>query len=56
MANTRSRKANHNNNINDGDNNVRNSPLLPTLEQVMMMQAQMLQTIQETMVQMPQVL
>jgi hypothetical protein len=54
MANTR----NHNNNHN-GDNNRENNqnvnlppPPPPTLEQVLVMQAQMLQTIQQTMVNM----
>jgi hypothetical protein len=45
MANTR----NHNINTED-NNNVANPP--PTLEQVLMMQAQMLQTMQQTMVNM----
>jgi hypothetical protein len=54
MANTR----NHNNN-NAEDNNRENNqnvnllpPPLPTLEQVIAMQAQMLQTMQQTMVNM----
>jgi hypothetical protein len=57
MVNTRSHNVtttttnnnNHNNNNNnndDDDNNAENSPVLPTLEQVMMMQAQMLQAMQ----------
>jgi hypothetical protein len=45
MANTRNRGANENNN-----NNNPPSPL--TLEQVLIMQAQMLQTMQQTMVNM----
>jgi hypothetical protein len=55
MANTR----NHNNNNNNGDNNRENNqnvnlppPPPPTLEQVLAMQAQMLQTMQQTMVNM----
>jgi hypothetical protein len=49
MVNTRNYNANVENN--DGEhNNVANLP--PTLEQVLMMQAQMLQTIQQTMVNM----
>jgi hypothetical protein len=46
MANTRNRVANENN-----DNNA-NPPPPPTLEQVLIMQAQMLQTMQQTMVNM----
>jgi hypothetical protein len=46
MVNTR------NNNTNDENSNVGNPP--PTLEQVLMMQAQMLQTIQQTTVNMKQ--
>jgi hypothetical protein len=53
MANT----MNHNNN--SGDNNGENNqnvdpppPSLPTLEQVLAMQAHMLQTMQQTMVNM----
>jgi hypothetical protein len=50
MANTRNRNANNNN---DGENNnARNPP--PTLEQVLVMQDQMLQTMQQTMVNMQQ--
>jgi hypothetical protein len=41
MANTRNRGANENNN-----NNANNPPPSPTLEQVLIMQAQMLQTMQ----------
>jgi hypothetical protein len=61
MANTR----NHNNNVenNSGENKQDVNPLPPeppTLEQVLAMQAQMLQTMQQTMVNMqaaqPQVL
>jgi hypothetical protein len=44
MANTHSRVTNENN-----DNNNANPPPPPTLEQVLMMQAQMLQTMQQTM-------
>jgi hypothetical protein len=43
MANTWNRGANENNNNN---NNNANSPPPPTLEQVLIMQAQMLQTMQ----------
>jgi hypothetical protein len=53
MANTRNR------NNNNGDNNIENNqnvnplpPPPPTLEQVLVMQAQMLQTLQQTMVHM----
>jgi hypothetical protein len=52
MANTRNCNNNHN-----GDNNEENNqnvnplpPPLPTLEQLLVMQAQMLQTMQQTMV------
>jgi hypothetical protein len=38
----------HNNN--DGENNNARNPPSPTIEQVLMMQAQMLQTMQQTMV------
>jgi hypothetical protein len=58
MANTRNRNNNNNNN-NNGDNNRENNetvnpppPPLPTLEQVLAMQAQILQTIQQNMVNM----
>jgi hypothetical protein len=44
MANTRNRGANENNN-----NNNANPPPPPTLEQVLIMQAKMLQTMQQTM-------
>jgi hypothetical protein len=47
MANTRNRGANENNN-----NNANNPPPPPTLEQVLIMQAQMLQTMQQTMANM----
>jgi hypothetical protein len=47
MANTRNRGANENNN-----NNNTNLPPPPTLEQVLIMQAQMLQTMQQTMANM----
>jgi hypothetical protein len=49
MANTRNRVANENNNNN---NNNANPPPPPTLEQVLIMQAQMLQTMQQTMANM----
>jgi hypothetical protein len=49
MANTRNRGANENNN-----NNNANPPPPPTLEQVLIMQAQMLQTMQQTMTNMQQ--
>jgi hypothetical protein len=48
MANTRNRGANENN------NNANNPPPPPTLEQVLIMQAQMLQTMQQTMANMQQ--
>jgi hypothetical protein len=49
MANTRNRGANENNN-----NNNANPPPPPTLEQVLIVQAQMLQTMQQTMANMQQ--
>jgi hypothetical protein len=49
MANTRNRGANENNNSNNAY-----SPPPPTLEQVLIMQAQMLQTMQQTMANMQQ--
>jgi hypothetical protein len=49
MANTHNRVANEN-----SDNNNANLPLPPTLEQVLIMQAQMLQTMQQTMANMQQ--
>jgi hypothetical protein len=49
MANTRNRAAHENN-----DNNNANSPPPSTLEQVLIMQAQMLQTMQQIMVNMQQ--
>jgi hypothetical protein len=49
MVNTRNRGANENNN-----NNANNPPPPPTLEQVLIMQAQMLQTMQQTMANMQQ--
>jgi hypothetical protein len=49
MANTRNRAANKKNN-----NNNANPPPPPTLEQVLIMQAQMLQTMQQTMANMQQ--
>jgi hypothetical protein len=48
MTNTRNRGAKENN------NNNANPPPLPTLEQVLIMQAQMLQTMQQTMTNMQQ--
>jgi hypothetical protein len=48
MANTHNCSANQNNNYNA------NLPPPPTLEQVLLMQAQMLQTMQKTMVNMQQ--
>jgi hypothetical protein len=45
MVNTRSRNANIENNDTE-NNNATNPPPLPTLEQVVVMQAQMLQTMQ----------
>jgi hypothetical protein len=50
MANTRNRGANDNNN----NNNANNLPPPPTLEQLLIMQAQMLQTMQQTMANMQQ--
>jgi hypothetical protein len=49
MTNTHNRGTNENNN-----NNNANPPPPPTLEQVLIMQAQMLQTIQQTMANMQQ--
>jgi hypothetical protein len=49
MVNTKNQNANAENN-NAKNNNIANPP--PTLEQVLMMQAQMLQTMQQTMVNM----
>jgi hypothetical protein len=49
MANTRNRGANENNN-----NNNANPPPPPTLEQILIMQAQILQTMQQTMANMQQ--
>jgi hypothetical protein len=49
MANTSNRVAYENN-----DNNNANPPPPPTLEQVLIMQAQMLQTMQQTMANMQQ--
>jgi hypothetical protein len=48
MANTRNSGANENN------NNANKPPPPPTLEQVLIMQAQMLQTMQQTMANMQQ--
>jgi hypothetical protein len=50
MANTHNRGANENNN----NNNNANPPPPPTLDQVLIMQAQMLQTMQQTMANMQQ--
>jgi hypothetical protein len=51
MVNTRSRNANTENN--DAENNNATNPPPPlTLEQVVVMQAQMLQTMQQSMVNM----
>jgi hypothetical protein len=56
MANTRNRNNNNNNNENnDGGNNQDLNPPPPpppTLEQVLIMQAQLLQTMQQTLVSM----
>jgi hypothetical protein len=49
MANTHNHVANDNNNNNNG-----NPPPPPTLEQVLIMQAQMLQTMQQTVANMQQ--
>jgi hypothetical protein len=51
MANTHNRGVNENNNNN---NNANNPPPPPTLEQVLIMQDQMLQTMQQTMANMQQ--
>jgi hypothetical protein len=51
MANTHNRGANENNN---NYNNNNNPPPPPTIEQVLIMQAQMLQTMQQTMANMQQ--
>jgi hypothetical protein len=50
MANTRNYNTNNNN---DGENNNAGNPK-PTLEQVLEMQPQMLQTMKQTMVNMQQ--
>jgi hypothetical protein len=55
MANTRNHSKNNNNVDNNRENNQNVNPLPPpppTLEQVLVMQAQMLQTMQQTMVNM----
>jgi hypothetical protein len=55
MANTRIRNNNNNNGNNNGENNQDVNPPpppLPTLKQVLIMQAQMLQTMQQTLVNM----
>jgi hypothetical protein len=49
MANTHNRGANENNNNNNNNDNL---PPPPTLEQVLIMQVQMLQTMQQTMANM----
>jgi hypothetical protein len=49
MANTRNRVANEKN-----DNNNANPPAPPTLEKVLIMQAQLLHTMQQTMANMQQ--
>jgi hypothetical protein len=54
MANTHNSGANENNNNNKYKNNANNPPPPPTLEQVLIMQAQMLQTMQKTMANMQQ--
>jgi hypothetical protein len=55
MANTRNHGDNNeNNNNNNNNNNANNPPPPPTLEQVLIMQAQMLQTMQQTMANMQQ--
>jgi hypothetical protein len=54
MANTRNRNNNSNGNSNRENNQDVNPPPppLPTLEQVLIMQAQILQTMQQTLVNM----
>jgi hypothetical protein len=53
MANTRNRNVNaENNTVNNNAENNNAANLPPTLEQVLMMQAQMLPTMQQTMVNM----
>jgi hypothetical protein len=55
MANTHNYGANENkNNNDDDDDNDANLPPPPTLEQILIMQAQMLQTMQQTMANMQQ--
>jgi hypothetical protein len=51
MANKRNRN-NNNNNRENNQNVILSPPPLPTLEQVLAMQAQMLQTMQQTIVNM----
>jgi hypothetical protein len=46
MANTHNRGANENNNNNNNNNNNANPPPPPTLEQILIMQAHILQTMQ----------
>jgi hypothetical protein len=52
MANKRNRNNNNNNNGENNQNVILSPPPLPTLEQVLAMQAQMLQTMQQTIVNM----
>jgi hypothetical protein len=52
MANTRNNNSNNNNNGENNQNVNSRPPPPPTLEQVLVMQAQMLQTMQQTMVNM----
>jgi hypothetical protein len=54
MANTRNRNNNNNGNNDGGNNQDVNPPppRMPTLEQVLIMQAQLLQTVQQTLVNM----
>jgi hypothetical protein len=55
MAKTHNHNNNNNDNTNENNaNNVANPPPPPTLEQVLIMQAQMLQTMQQTMANMQQ--
>jgi hypothetical protein len=55
MVNTRSHNANTENSDAENNNTV-NPPPRPNLEQVLVMQAQMLQTMQQSMVTMQQTL
>jgi hypothetical protein len=52
MANTCNRVSKEDNDNNNNNNNNANPPPPPTLEQVLIMQAQMLQTMQQTMTNM----